>query len=131
MDNKIVENWQEYNKNAMASAKELEAINTRVVEKLTGKQMELINAMFESGTRYVSSVSEMKGYQELVAEQTRITTEFNEKLIEAARSTADILNETRDDYQAWVTKNMQAASANVDFNIPGVTPAKKTTRKAA
>ena len=41
MENKFIENWQEYGKNALEAAKELEAINTQVIEKITGKQMEL------------------------------------------------------------------------------------------
>ena len=131
MDNKMIENWQEYSKSAMASAKELEAINTRVVEQLTAKQMEIANAMFETSTRYVSTVTEVKGYQELLAEQTRITTDFNETMIDAARATADILNESRDAYQAWMEKSFQAASAGAEFKIPGLTPAKKTAKKAA
>ena len=85
MDNKFIENWQEYSKSALTAAKELEAINTQIVEKFTGKQLELANAAFEVGTKYLSSLSEVKGYQELLAEQTKLVTEFNEKFIETAK----------------------------------------------
>jgi len=131
MDNKLMENWQEYSKSALAAAKELETINTQTVEKLTAKQMELANVAFETGTKYVATLSEVKGYQDLMAEQTKLATEFNEKLIEAARSTADILTESREAYQAWIEKSLKIATANTDFTLPVFPLAKKSAPKKA
>ncbi len=130
MENKFIENWQEYGKNAIEAAKELEAINTQVIEKLTGKQMELANAAFEASTKYVSSLGEVKGVQELFSEQTKLATELNEKVLEAARTTADILTETREAYQAWLEKGFKAVSGNADFTIPSFFPL-KAAKKAA
>jgi phasin family protein len=130
MDNKFIENWQEYGKNAIESAKELEAINTQVIEKITGKQMELANAAFEVSTKYVSSLGEVKGVQDLFSEQTKLATEFNEKVLEAARTTADILTETREAYQAWLEKGLKAVSGNAEFAIPSFFPL-KAAKKAA
>ena len=134
MDNKMMENWQDYSKTALASAKELEILNTHIVEKLTGKQMELANVAFETGTKYLSPLTEIKGYQELLAEQTKLATAFNEKLIETARVTADILTESRESYQAWMEKSMKVFTNNADFSFPGfpgLTPAKKPVAKKA
>ncbi|MCC6710628.1 MAG: phasin family protein [Gammaproteobacteria bacterium] len=130
MENKFIDNWQEYGKNAIEAAKELEAINTQVIEKLTGKQMELANAAFEASTKYVSSLGEVKGVQELFSEQTKLATELNEKVLEAARTTADILTETREAYQAWLEKGFKAVSGNADFTIPSFFPL-KAAKKAA
>lgn len=131
MDNAFIDNWQDYSKNAVAAAKELETINTQVIEKLTGKQMELANAAFETSTRYMSSLSEVKGYQEIVSEQAKLAAEFNEKLIETARSTADIMTESRELYQAWVEKNMKAVTGGMDFSLPGFPAPKKPAAKKA
>lgn len=130
MENKFIENWQEYGKNALEAAKELEAINTQVIEKLTGKQMELANAAFEASTKYVSSLGEVKGVQELFSEQTKLATELNEKVLEAARNTADILTETREAYQAWLEKGFKAVSGNAEFTLPNLFPL-KAAKKAA
>ena len=130
MDNKFIENWQEYGKNALEAAKELETINTQVIEKLTGKQMELANAAFEASTKLFSSLGEVKGYQDLLSEQSKFATEFNEKLIDAARTTADILTESREAYQAWIEKGFKAVSGNADFTIPSFFPL-KAAKKAA
>ena len=131
MDTKIIENWQDYSKGAMASAKELETINTRIVEQITAKQMELANVAFETGTRYMNSLTEVKGVQELLAEQTKLATEFNEKLLETARGTADILTESREAYQAWFEKSFKSVADGVDFTLPVLTPAKKPAAKKA
>jgi len=131
MDNKLIETWQDYTKNALTSAKELEVINSQVIEKLTAKHMEMANAAFETGTKYVSTLSEIKGYQELVAEQTKLATEFNEKLIDAARTTADILTESREAYQAWLEKGFKAVTAGSELTLPSLFTPKKPVKKAA
>ena len=130
MENKFIENWQEYGKNAMEAAKELEAINTQVIEKITGKQMELANAAFEASTKYVSSLGEVKGVQDLFSEQTKLATEFNEKVLEAARTTADLLTEAREAYQAWLEKGFKAVTGNAEFAMPNFFPV-KAAKKAA
>ncbi|MEQ8661621.1 MAG: phasin family protein [Gammaproteobacteria bacterium] len=131
MDNPFMDNWQEYSKSAVSAAKELETINTQIIEKMTGKQMELANVAFETGTRYMSSLSEVKGYQELVSEHAKLAADFNEKMMEAARSAADIMTESRDLYQAWMEKNMKAVTGGVEFTMPGFPAAKKPAAKKA
>ena len=131
MENKFIENWQEYGKNAIEAAKELESINTKVVEKITGKQMELANAVFEVSTKYVGVLSDLKGYQGLFAEQSKLASEFNEKLIETTRDTANIIAETREAYQAWFEKGLKAMTANSELVLPTFQIAKKADRKAA
>ena len=131
MDNKMMENWQEYGKNALAAAKELEVINTQVFEKITGKQMELANAAFEAGTKYFSALGEVKGPQDLLSEQTKLAAQFNEKIMEAARTTADILTETREAYQAWMEKGLKAVSGNTGLVVPNFGFPIKAAKKAA
>lgn len=118
MENAYIENWQSFGQKALAAAKELETINTGTIEKLTGQQIELTNAAFETGSRYLAAITEVKAYQDLLAEQTRLATEYNEKLIESARATADILAETREAYQAWLETNMKAATENAIVPMP-------------
>lgn len=132
MDNKLMESWQEYSQSALSAAKELEVINTQVLEKLTSKQMELANSVFETGTRYASSLSEVKGYQEFAAAQTKVAAEFYESMTETARGSADIISEAREAYQSWFENGLKTITKNADFSMPGFAPAaKKTAKKAA
>jgi Phasin protein len=131
MDNKMMENLQEYGKNALAAAKELEVINTQVIEKITGKQMELANAAFEAGTKYFSTLGEVKGPQDLLAEQTKLASQFNERIMDAARTTADILTETREAYQAWMEKGLKAVGGSTEMLVPTFGLPTKAAKKVA
>jgi hypothetical protein len=132
VDNRLVENWQEYSKTALAASKELETINTQVIEKLTGKQMELANTAFETGTRYMATLSEIKDYPGFVAEQSKIVAEFNETFIEAARSSADLMSSAREAYQSWFEQGFKRVVDGSTFDIPGAAqPAKAANKKAA
>lgn len=131
----IMNNFQEYTKNATVAAKELEAINSDIIQKLTGKQMEIANQTFEMGTKYFGNMTETKDYQNIIGEQTKMVAEFNEQMIEAARETADIVTEARESYQTWVEKQVEVFTGAVDFSFPmtNIAPvkAKRTTKKAA
>lgn len=130
MDYKFFENWQDYGKNAMAAAKELETINTELLQQLTNKQLELTNTAIEAGTRYWQTLGDVKAYPELLSDNTRMAAEFNEKLMETTRETADILAQSRESYQSWLENNLQRAGVPTTFTL---TPeaAKKPARKAA
>ena len=111
METNLLKNWQNYNQRTLEAATELKMINTRVVEQLTSKQMALANAAFDVSTKYVSLVGELKdlnGYQDLVSEQTKLATEFNEQMLATARASADIIAESRERYQAWLENTMKA-----------------------
>ena len=127
MDNKYAENWQEYNKSALEAAKELEIINTDVIEKLTSKQSELVNAAVETGTKSVQAMAEFKGPQDLVAEQTKLSRAFNDQVMQSARATADIISASREAYGAWLENRLTAITAHAET----VATPKKSTQKAA
>lgn len=131
MGNKFAENWQEYNKSALEAAKELEIINTKIIEKLTTKQLELANMAFETGTESVYAVAALKGPQDLVAAQAKLSSEFNEQLIESARTTANIISESREAYKGWLDKSMATITANAETFMPNFAAAQASAKKTA
>lgn len=131
MSKKYAENWQEYNKPALEAAKELEIINTEIIEKFTAKQLELVNVAFETGTKSVKAIAELKGPQDLVAEQTKLSREFNEQLIESARATAGIISESREAYQGWLDRSWETITANVVTFAPNFATVKEPAKKTA
>lgn len=132
MDAKLFEDWNTYSQTKMAAAKQLETLNTQLVEKLTSKQMEFANAAFEAGSRYTSMLVESKDFQSFAAVQTQATSEFGESLMESARSSANILSGAQAEYQAWFDKSLSAFTNGVDLVVPGVkSAAKKPSKKAA
>lgn len=134
MDNNLFEQWQKLGRSGLEASRELEAINTDVMQKLTGAQMDLANATFELGSRYVAGLGDTEGYQDALAEQTKLLSEYNEKLIETARATADAVSEAREAYQAWMEKSLQNFGGLSEFSLAGFEPVKKKAtaqRKAA
>ena len=131
MGNKYAENWQEYNKSALTAAKELEIINAEIIEKLTAKQLALANIAFETGTNSVKAIAEFNGPQDLLAEQTKLSREFNAQLIDSARATANIISESREAYKDWLDKGLEAITANVETFVPNFATAKEPAKKTA
>ena len=103
----IAENIEKFQKAAADSAKELETINTKVYEQLFEKQRDFVNNVVELGTKYVETVSAVKGVQEILSVNMNVATEYNETLAAATRDTADIISASREDYQGWFEKGMK------------------------
>lgn len=108
--------WQDMTQSAMDAAKELEVINTDLMQGLTGAQMELANAAFESGARYMTAISEAQDYQQIVAEQGKAYAEFNETLLASVRSSAEAFGSARDAYQSWFENSLRAIP---NAQVPG------------
>ena len=123
MDNKVFEQFGVFGKNFTDSAKELEAINTKILEKISQKQMDLMNSAVETSSKFAGLVGETKDYQELVGEQTKIATEYSEKLVTAARETFEILAESQKEYQAWFEAGVKTASESAANIVPMTPPA--------
>ena len=117
MNKGIFDNWQGFAQAAMETSQELESINTGVFEKITAAQMDFANAMIESGTRFAGTMGEMKDIPAVISEQTRLFNEINEKMLETARNTADILNESRESYKSWVERGIKSATDNYEAAI--------------
>lgn len=128
----MIDYWQNFGASALESAKELESINSQVLGQLTSAQMELANTAIESGTRYVSALSEAKGYEQIIAEQGKVYAEFNDQLANSMRASGDAMMTARDAYQAWFEKGLQAIPAAANFaDNPFQPAATKTRRKKA
>jgi hypothetical protein len=107
MDNTFFTQWESLTKSALESGKELEALNTRLVEQVTRKQMELLTGAIEIGNQWLGSFGENKALPELLATQTRLASDYGQKLMTASRDTGDLFVASRDDYKAWFEKTLK------------------------
>jgi phasin family protein len=110
MSNEFIKQWTDLNKNAMEAIKELGEINTTTMTRLTQRQMEMVNLYMEGGAKQLQTLSEAKGVPDTVAAQTQVITEVNEKLMENARQTIEILNDAKTQLSAWAEKSMENAN---------------------
>ena len=94
------------------SLRRLGEINARLVQRLSEQQLEVLRTTMEASARETQLLSQPASYQSLPSQQAALVREYNEKFLEIARRTADILRETRDELTAWVQRGLdQAASA--------------------
>jgi len=121
MNKDIIEQLNESGSKTFEALKDLATINTKLAEKLTSQQLELMSVYMEAGVKEMNLVSTSKGYKDLLAGQAALATELNEKALAYARNLTSLFSEAKDEISAWVEKGIEA----------GVTPVVKAARKAA
>jgi len=122
----VLTQWDSFMKTALDSGKALEALNLKLLEQLSKKQMELAASAFEASNKWTAAISEVKALPELIALQSKLASEYSAKVIAAARETADLLTASRDEYKVWFEKGFQIITAQAEAVAP-----KATARKAA
>jgi len=123
----VMAQWDSVIKSATESGKALEAINLKLVEQLTKKQVDLVACAFETSNKWVSSFGESKALPELMSVQSKLASEYSAKFVATVRETADLLASSRDEYKVWLEKGSQTFSAQAE----AVAAKPATNRKAA
>jgi glycine betaine/choline ABC-type transport system substrate-binding protein len=119
--------FNSFGKSAMASAKELETINVKLVEKLSAKNMELFNSAVEINNKFVALLGQPAGLQDLMNEQLKLVGEYNGKMVTTIKEAADIVVESQDEYKTWLESGLKSvAQAAQEFS-----PMPKTAKKKA
>jgi len=118
MDNNLFAQWESFTKSAIDSGKELEALNLKLVEELSEQQMALMTSAMEVGNKWFSSFSEYKALPEMLAAQSKLASDYSNKLISVSKAATDVLSASREGYTGWFEKNVkllseQAAAASI------------------
>lgn len=107
MQFEIMEPWAQFGSTCFASLKELGEISTKTFEKVAEQQLGLVNACVDTGIKQASLLTESKGYKDLLAGQTKLMTEYNEKMLDAARKTTEVMADSKDEMVAWFEKTQE------------------------
>lgn len=107
----LMKQWSEINQNIVNSMKKLGEINTQVMQKMTERQIAVMNAYMEGVSKQLEAMKDAKSSQDMMALQAQLAKEFNEKVMENAQETMDLLVQTRTDLTSWVEKGMEAAAS--------------------
>lgn len=107
MENTFLTQWESFAKSAFETTKELEALNMKLFEQLSQKQVDLLSGAVELGTKWVSSFGEFKGVPELVAAQSKLASEYGSKVMSASKEATEVLTASREDYKAWFEKGFK------------------------
>ena len=108
MQNDILKNIETLNKATIESAKRLGEINMRTFEKLTQRNIEATADYLDGSMQQLKLMGESKDIQATAKEQARLGTELNEKFVEHAKKTAEVLNEVKGELTDWVQDGIDA-----------------------
>jgi len=108
-----------------ASLRKLADINMNAWDQLASKQMEVMNLCFETSCKQAELSKDVKRVDELFGKQTEMARELSEQLVESNQQVAEILSNTREEYQGWV----EAGTAQARSQMEQVTTV--NARKAA
>ena len=125
MENNHFDQFNMFGGAATDSVKKLESINAKVIGQLTQKNVELFNTATEINNKFVALLGNNKDLQSLMTEQVQFSSEYTGKVISAIQDAAQIVVESKDDYQAWFEGSVKSAT---DF---GRSPAAAPKKKAA
>lgn len=106
----ILNSFEKLNKTTLNSARRLGEINTRAFGRLSACQLEAASDYLEGGVKQVQVLGEAKGLRDVLAGQSRLAVELNEKLVEHMRQTAAILADARGEYASWVEDGLKTAT---------------------
>lgn len=113
MNTAIYENLNKLGRGSYESMKSLYMMQTKSAEQLIEQQMALMSLGVEFFTRQMKLASEAKGYKEMLNGQTEITTDISSKIQGIARNTLDIVNESRDEMNAWCENCVKEAEQGI------------------
>jgi hypothetical protein len=123
MQTDYIESWTSLSNSAYASFKELGEISTKATEKLTDQQLGFLSTFMDTGVKHLTLYSEAKGYKDLLSGFTKLSTEYNDKLLETVRKTTEVLMESKDELTSWAEKAIDTGLAPIKKAT--VLPAKK------
>ncbi|OUU75074.1 MAG: hypothetical protein CBC29_05335 [Methylococcaceae bacterium TMED69] len=134
MDTNFMKNFKNMADSAIEASKNLETINTSVIEKFAETNMQLATSIIEAGTAAADGLSDTKEIPDVISIQTGFLSKYNESVFDAAKSTASIMNSARTEYQGWFERGIvdMKSSTEIDSLFPfPADKVKKTAKKTA
>ena len=114
MQKELIDQWSQLSRKTVDSLRELGEINARLVEQISRQQLNMLNASIEASARGTQLVSQAQGYGQLIDNQATLAADYNKKVLNIVRQTADVLTEARDDLTAWVERGVQNVERGVE-----------------
>ncbi len=112
---KTVNEMTSKNVERMSSLGEL---NVRIFEKMAARQMDTLSLYMDHAMRVMKIATESKGYDAFFKGQADATKEFGERVVTESKAGMQVLGEVREDYRAWVEKNLSEMNADLRKSAP-------------
>ncbi len=127
MENTFTDKWTSFTKDTINASKELEDINSKVLDKVTESQISVSSALFEANTDFLENLGATKKYPDLLTTSNKLLNSYSEVFSIAATNAGDLLKTARSDYEEWVKKGIEKSVSAEFLNTP--TPFKNNTSK--
>ncbi len=126
MQKEYVDTVEKMNKASVEAMKRLGEIQIRSIERLTEQQIEATAQYLNQGVKQLQTLAASKDLQGVVDSQAKYITELNERVVDNAKKTADIMSEIKAELTEWVEAGVKAAS-----DTPFAKAVAASTKKAA
>lgn len=131
MQQEIISNFSQYGKTAVNSAKELLAINGRMLEKMLESQISLAKICVESSEQQLNIGELADSPTDMLSKQTALVEEFSGKLVDATQASSDIAKTASAEFKVWFEKGLKVADAAVKETQTTVVAATADIKTAA
>ncbi|NKN33904.1 phasin family protein [Marichromatium bheemlicum] len=111
--NDTLKTFNDMTTKGLERASSLGELNLSVFERLANRQMDALGLYLDHSMRLMTLATESKGYNEFFKGQVEATKTLTERMMDESKATMQVLGETRDEYRAWLEKNMAEISADV------------------
>jgi len=113
MQKEFFDNVNKAGKQALNTAKEVNALNTSTFETVLDKQLEIANRFVALNAKQTQIVSEYKDVPSAFQAQSTLFKEFTEQAAANARETVELMNKTREAYDKLFQKSLKNAGETV------------------
>jgi phasin family protein len=117
MQDELLDRWRQLAQNTLDSLRELGEINTRLMERLSRQQLEIVNATFEATARETQLVTQSRDPRDFLEKQASFAAEYNRRFLDIARRSTDILGQAREEMTAWMERGLQVADRSMERTV--------------
>ena len=140
MQAELISSFSDYSKTAVVSAKELLAINSKLMGKLLDSQITLAALYVESSEKQMGLMESIDNPSEFLNKETSLFEDYSNKFADVARESMQIVKESSEEYKSWVESGLKVADeafkhahsvAVAEITPVKVHPEMPATKKAA
>ena len=117
-----MQQWADLYKSTQASAQKLADININLLMDLTQQKMERVGIAMETGNKQFQALTQNKQVPEMLAAETELVGEFNQKMLKSFRGTVDTLVDAKNQLTNWAEEGMKKAAEFNPWLQPYATP---------
>lgn len=125
MNQQLASDFTRFNESALQSFSELGALSFKMFERLGEVQLGLMSQLLDVGTQQFKAFTESKGYQELISVESDLLSQYNQFLLDNAKTVTDIVAESKQELTQIVEKGLDPVTPEA------AAPKKPTTRRKA